>query len=153
MFFKIKYHLLFYFFTFFILIGCQFQEPTKTHGIVFLENRYQKLEIGVSNKNDTIRMMGNPHTKSIDNENEWFYIERVLSKGELHKLGKTVLKDNNVLILIFDKYGILNDKKLLNIDDKNNITFSDSETNNELAKKSFIEKFLSSIKTRMYGGR
>ena len=98
-------------------------------------------------------MMGNPHTKSIDNENEWFYIERVLSKGELHKLGKTVLKDNNVLILIFDKYGILNDKKLLNIDDKNNITFSDSETNNELAKKSFIEKFLSSIKTRMYGGR
>ena len=71
----------------------------------------------------------------------------------MHKLGKTVLKDNNVLILIFDKYGILNDKKLLNIDDKNNITFSDSETNNELAKKSFIEKFLSSIKTRMYGGR
>ncbi len=98
-------------------------------------------------------MIGNPHTKSIDNENEWFYIERVLSKGEMHKLGKTVLKNNNVLILIFDKYGILNDKKLLNINDKNKITFSKSETNNELAKKSFIEKFLSSIKTRMYGNK
>ena len=34
---------------FFSLIGCQLQEPTKNHGIVFLENRSNKLKIDVSN--------------------------------------------------------------------------------------------------------
>ena len=47
----------------------------------------------------------------------WFYIERTLSKGKYHKLGKHVLKTNNVLVLNFDKYGVLKFKELLNKDD------------------------------------
>ena len=39
-----------------------------------------------------------------------FILERVLTKGEYHKLGKNILKSNNVLILEFDKYGILKKK-------------------------------------------
>ncbi len=150
MFLKFKYHYLIPVFLFFILIGCQFQEPTNTHGIIFLKNRYNKLEVGVTNKNDVIKMMGNPHSKSINNDDEWFYIERVLSRGRLYKLGKNVLKDNNVLLIVFNKYGVVEKKELLDIDDRNNISFSNENTENELAKKSFIEKFLSSIKTRMY---
>ena len=58
------------------------------------------------NKNDTIKVMGQPHSKSINDENEWIYIERVLTKGEFHKLGQNILLDNNVLVLDFDKFGI-----------------------------------------------
>ena len=50
MFFKIKYHFIVYLlFSFFILIGCQLQEPLKSHGIIFLENRANKLILDTSN--------------------------------------------------------------------------------------------------------
>ena len=102
MFFGFKYHLnLCLLISFLILVGCQLQEPTKKHGILFLKNRSDKLTLNVSNKNDAINIIGQPHSKSINNQNEWFYIERVLTKGRYHKLGKNVLKTNNILVLSF----------------------------------------------------
>ena len=107
MFIKIKYHKnLFFLAIFLILNACQLQEPSKNHGIVFLENRSKKLIVNSTNKNDVLRIIGYPHSKSVKNENEWFYMERVLTKGDYHKLGQNVLKTNNVLVLNFDKYGI-----------------------------------------------
>ncbi len=133
--------------------GCKLQEPYKNHGILFLENRFEKLVVNSSNKNDVLKTIGQPHSKSIDNENEWFYIERVLTKGAYHKLGKNILKSNNVLVLSFDKYGILNNKIILNKNDKKELAFSTDETANEITQKSFIEKFLSSVRTKMYKNR
>ena len=69
---------------------------------LFLENRSNKLVLNTSNKNDVIKIFGEPHTVSFKNDNEWIYIERVLSKGEYHKLGQNILKTNNVLILSFN---------------------------------------------------
>jgi len=135
---------------FFISVNCQFQEPYKSHGIVFLENRANKLKISKSNKNDVIRNLGQPHSKSFNEEDKWIYIERVLTKGEYHKLGKHVLKSNNVLVLDFDKYGILKDKKFLNKDDKNKIVFSKNETVNQKSESGFVKKFLNSVRTKMY---
>jgi len=135
---------------FFILIGCQLQDPNNNHGIVFLENRSKELVINKSNKNDVLKLIGQPHSKSINNDNEWFYIERILTKGEFHKLGQNILKENNVLVLDFDKYGILKYKKMLDKNDIKKMKFLEKNTENELAQKSFIEKFLSSIRTRMY---
>ena len=106
-----------------------------------------------SNKNDAIKLIGHPHTKSYINEDEWIYIERVLTGGEYHKLGQKVLKDSNVLILTFNKYGILSKKTFLNKENIAKLKFSDQITENNLSKKSFVEKFLSSVKQKMYGNR
>ena len=138
---------------FFILNGCQLQDPNKNHGILFLENRADKLVLKKTNKNDVIKILGNPHSKSIDNNNRWLYLERVLTKGEFHKLGQNILLDNNVLVLDFDKFGILSNKKLLTKEDKEDIKFSELKTENRLTKKSFVESFLSSIKSKMYRNR
>ena len=135
---------------FIILNACQLQEPSKNHGIIFLENRSNKLVIKQSNKNDIVRIMGQPHSKSINNENIWFYMERTLSKGKYHKLGKHILTANNVLVLQFDKYGVLETKELLTKSDLQKVAFSKNSTENELTKKSFVEKFLSSVKQKMY---
>ena len=154
MFFEFKYHsnkLLLI--LFFILINCQLQEPTKNHGILFLENRSNKLVINESNKNDTIQIMGQPHSTSINDKNIWVYLERTLSKGKFHKLGRHVLKTNNVLVLNFDKYGVLTKKDFYDKNDLEKVSFSKSETDNELTKTSFVERFLSSIKQKMYGNR
>ena len=139
--------------SFIILNGCQLQEPSKNHGIVFLKNRSEKLKINISNTNDVLQIIGQPHTTSINNEDEWIYIERVLIKGEYHKLGQNILKSNNVLVLNFDKYGILKNKTFLNKDDKNKILFSKKKTENNLTQKSFVERILSSIKAKMYSGK
>ena len=78
------------------------------------------------------------------------YVERVLVKGEYHKLGKNILKSNNILILKFNKYGILSDKNLLGKNDIEKIAFSKKTTNNELSQRSFVEKFFSSLRSKMY---
>ncbi|MDC3104555.1 hypothetical protein OA383_02380 [Candidatus Pelagibacter bacterium] len=151
MFFEIKYHFIkILLLLLFILVGCQLKDPDKNHGILFLENRSKSLIIQKSNKNDIIDRLGQPHSKSFDNEDIWIYLERTLSKGKYHKLGQHVLKTNNVLVLHFDKYGILNDKKIYTKDDINKVEFSKNTTENQLSKKSFVESFLSSLREKMY---
>jgi len=138
---------------FFILIGCQLQDPDQNHGIVFLENRSKKLTINKSNKNDVIKVIGQPHSVSIDDDDIWIYLERVLSKGKYHKLGRHNLKANNVLVLSFDKFGILISKDFYDKESIQKIAFSEKITENELTKKSFVETFLNSIKSKMYRNR
>ena len=88
--------------------------------------------------------------KSINDENEWFFIERTLTKGEFHKLGKNILKESNILVLKFDEYGILKKKTFLTKEDIKNLAFSNKETSNELSQKSFVQKFLTSLRDKMY---
>ena len=138
---------------FLILLGCQLQEPAKNHGILFLDNRSEKLSINKSNKNDVIKLLGQPHAKNFGEDDTWIYIERTLSKGKYHKLGRHELKTNNTLILNFDKYGILKTKDFYDKDDLNKIKFSKKTTDNDLSQKSFVESFLQSVKKKMYGSR
>jgi outer membrane protein assembly factor BamE (lipoprotein component of BamABCDE complex) len=145
-----KNHIIYISIIFLILTGCQLKEPSNKHGILFLENRSNQLKISKNNKNDVLKLIGKPHVKSINDENSWYYIERVLTKGDFHKLGQNVVKVNNVLVLSFDKYGILNKKDFYNKKDIKKINFSDKVTDNDLSKTSFIEAFLSSIRTKMY---
>ena len=154
MYIRFKNHKIIYFVTIFInLIGCQLQDPSNNHGILFLENRSAKILIGKTNKNDTIQIIGHPHTKSIDKSDDWIYIERVLTKGSFHKLGQNVLKDNNVLVLTFDKFGVVKEKRFLSKKDIKKLAFSKNITENNLSKKSFVEKFLNSIKSKMYSNQ
>ena len=131
-------------------MGCKLQEPLKTHGIIFLENRAAKLTINQSNKNDTVKILGQPQIKSDEVSDSWIYVERILSKGKYHKLGKHVMKENNVLVLHFDKFGILEEKEYYGKDDINKIKFSESFTENQMTRKSFVQKFLQSVKSKMY---
>ena len=147
------YNYLFFILFSIILFSCQFKEPSKNHGILFLKNRSDKLIISKTNKNDAIKIIGYPHSKSITSEDQWFYFERVLTKGEFLKLGKNVLKENNILILKFDKYGLLKEKRFLNKNNNEDIKFSEKITQNEISQKSFVEKFLNSIKNKMYGSQ
>ena len=152
--FKFKNHLkILYTFFLIILTNCQLKDSSNTHGVIFLENRAEKLIIKNSNKNDVIQIIGQPHSKSLNNDDEWIYIERVFVKGEYHKLGQHILKTNNILFLEFDKFGILINKKLFNKEDINKVAFSNKETENEITKSSFIQGLFSSLKAKMYGNK
>ena len=117
---------------------------------MYLENRSNELNVKKSNKNDVIKIIGRPHIQDSDIDETWIYFERILSKGKFHKLGQHVLKENNVLVLVFDKYGVLLNKNFISKEEMNNLKFSNSSTENVLTEKSFVQKFLQSVKQKMY---
>ena len=133
----------------FLTIGCKQNELIKTHGIAYLEKREKLIIVNKSNKNDTIAIFGQPSTKGMVDNNLWIYIERTLTRGKMLKLGKNYLKKNNVLVLEFDKYGILKKKEFYNIKQMKKVTFAKDVTENELRKENFIRSFLSSVRQKM----
>ena len=76
-----------------------------------------------------------------------------MTKGKYHELGRHKLSENNVLILNFDKYGILNFKEILNKEQINKIKFSENTTESDLTKESFVQSILQSVKQKMYSNR
>ena len=94
---------------------------------MFLENRSNELVLNQTNQNDVVKLIGQPHSTSISDENTWIYLERTLGKGKYHKLGKHVLKSNNVLVLTFNKYGVLKSKNFNDKDDIQKIKFTEKK--------------------------
>ena len=95
------------FITLFLIVGCQQNQVIKTHGVAYLDKREKLITVNKSNKNDTINIFGQPSTKGMVDDNLWIYIERTRTRGKLLRLGRNYLKKNNVLVLEFNKYGIL----------------------------------------------
>ena len=147
------YKKLYIIFFLFLLNNCQLNETNKAHGVNFLENREKTLTVGKTNQNDIIKLIGRPHSTSLSSDNIWIYFERTISRGKLIRLGQNILKENNVLELKFDKYGILTSKNIYNKENMNKVSYSKKETDNKVTQKSFVQKFLSSVKQKMYGKR
>ena len=131
------------------ITGCQRHELIKTHGIAYLDKREKLIIVNKSNKNDTIKILGHPATKGMTDDNLWIYIERTKTRGTLLKLGKSYLKKNNVLILEFNKYGVLNKKEFYDKENMKKINFAKAITENDVRKENFIYSFLSSIRQKM----
>ena len=135
--------------SFIFFIGCQRNPVIKTHGIAYLEKREKLIILNKSNKNDAINVLGHPATKGMSDDNLWIYIERTTVRGKFFKLGRSYLKKNNVLILEFDKYGVLNKKKFYDKENMKEINFAKAITENDVRKENFIYSFLSSIRQKM----
>ena len=133
----------------FFIIGCKQNQVIRTHGIAYLDKREKLIIVNQSNKNDVINIFGQPSTKGIVDDNLWIYIETTQTRGKLLKFGQNILKKNNVLVLEFDKYGILQEKKYYNKDQMKKVSFAKDITENELRKENFIYSFLSSVRQKM----
>jgi outer membrane protein assembly factor BamE (lipoprotein component of BamABCDE complex) len=131
------------------LSNCQKNRVIKTHGIFYLQNRAVLLKVQTSNKNDVVKILGKPHSKSLHEQNTWIYIERSRTRGKLLKLGRNVLLNNNVLVLKFDKYGILEEKLFYDKKEMNEYKFAKAETENKIVRGSFIRSFVNSLRQKM----
>jgi len=132
-----------------IITACQRDSVYKTHGIAYLEKREKLIDINESNKNDIIKVLGVPATKGLTNDNLWIYIERTKTRGKMIKLGQNVLLKNNILVLEFDKYGILVAKEFYDKDKMGEVKFDKNVTSFEGKKENFIHSFLSSVRQKM----
>ena len=133
----------------FFITACKQNEVIKTHGIAYLDKREKLIIVNKSNKNDTVNILGQPSTKGMSYDNLWIYIERTITRGKLLKFGRNYIKKNNVLVLEFDKYGILKKKEFFDKEKMKNVNFAKNITENNINKQNFIYSFLSSIRQKM----
>ena len=148
-----KKKLFLFIFIFLFTYNCSQNEVIKTHGVAFLNKREKLVIVNETNKNDAMKILGHPSTKGMLNDDLWIYIERTRTRGKLLKLGRNYLIKNNVLVLEFDKYGILKRKEFYNKKKMNEIKFAKNQTENELRKENFIYSFLSSVRQKMLSKR
>ena len=132
-----------------IVANCSFKKVVKHHGVPFLEKKQSSLVINKTNKNDIMKILGNPSTKSKFDNDVWIYIERKQTQSELKKLGKMKIYKNDVLVLEINDYGILKKKDFFNKDNMQNIKIVENTTKSGFKKKSFIYDFMSSMRQKI----
>ena len=114
-----------------------------------LEKKQTSLIVNKSNKNDIIKILGNPSTKSTFDNDVWIFIERKQTQSKLKNLGKMKIFKNDVLVLEIDAYGILKKKEFYNMDDMKKIKIVKSTTQTGFKKNSFIYEFMSSMRQKI----
>ena len=141
--------LLYIFLILITLTNCSPKQVVKHHGVPFLEKKQNSLIVNESNKNDTIKILGNPSTTSIFNENLWIYIERKQTQSKLSNLGRMEIYKNDVLVLEFDKLGILKNKKLYDLNEMENIKIAKETTQTIDKSNTFLYDFMSSMRQKV----
>ena len=131
------------------IVNCSGNKVTNYHGVKLLDKKIDKIEINITNKNDLIKLIGNPSTISDFDENRWYYFERLKTNQSLIKLGNQKIKKNNVLIVDLDDYGIVKNKKLLNIDDMNDVKKLSAITEKDFENKDILYGVFSSLREKI----
>ena len=96
----------------------------------------KRIQVNSTNKNDIVKIFGEPSTKSTFDNDVWIYIERKITNT--HLLGRRELIINNVLVLEIDDRGLLAKMDFYNIEDMNKINFDKSSTEITYGKRNFI---------------
>ena len=139
-----------YFIIIFLFIAnCSFNKAITHHGVNLLEKKQEKLFLKTTNKNDIVKLLGPPSTKSTFDNDIWIYIERKTTTKKLFKLAREKILINNVLVLEIDNYGLLVKKEFYNIEKMNDLDFSKRKTESLIKKQSFVYDFLSSMRQKL----
>ena len=136
--------------TIFLLISnCTLNKVVKHHGVHFLDKKQEKLILSSTNRNDIIKILGPPSTKSTFDNDVWIYIERKHIEGSLFKLGKEKLIVSNVLIVEINNQGLLVKKDFFDVNNVNEYKFNEATTEVTYSKKSFVYDFLTSLRQKI----
>ena len=131
------------------LANCSTQKVTRIHGNLSLKSNDSFILVNKSNKNDVIKILGEPSTKSNFDNDVWFYIEQKKQNKSIIKLGKQYIEENNVLTIYFNNKGIVSKKEFLNKNDLKEIKFAKKETKPIYNNNSFMYEFLTSFRDKI----
>ena len=132
-----------------IISACTLKKVENLHGTPYLNKKQEMLVVNSSNKNDIIKLLGAPSTKSAYNDNLWIYIERKTKNSSLVNFGKKKITVNNVLLLEINNKGLLVSKEHLDINDMNSYEFTKLTTENKYEKNTFIYDFLKTLRQKI----
>ena len=141
-----KYFILF---IFLFTLSCNINKVKNNHGVLSLENKFNKIQINKSNSNDVINIFGPPSTKSTFDNNVWIYIERKKTNSSIFKLGNQKFEKNNVVVLEINNKGLLHKKELYDLNSMNKYDFTEKKTTKSYDKDSYIYSVLSSLREKI----
>ena len=139
---------IFLLFLFLLTINCTLNKVSNYHGYRFIDEKYNKILINNTNKNDLRSLIGPPSTMS-KFEDIWFYIERKKTNQSIFKLGKKRISSNNIIMLEFNNRGIVSSKKLLNLNDMNNIKIAEKVTNKKYDQDNVMYNLLGTLREKI----
>ena len=114
-----------------------------------MEKKQSSLILNKSNKNDIIKILGSPSTKSKFDNDIWIYIETKKTQSQLRNLGKMKIYKNDVLVLEIDNFGILKKKDFYNKDDMKELKIVKSTTETDINRDNFVYDFMSSMRQKI----
>ena len=120
---------------FFFTLNCSTNKVSNNHGFKSLEGKFDKIIVNQTNKNDIIKLIGPPSTKSDFNKNIWFFVERRKTNQSLVKLGIKKIEKNNILMIEFNDKGLLINKKLFDINNMNDVKYVKANVNKTILGK------------------
>ena len=129
--------------------SCSLKKVVKHHGVHFLEKKQTKLKILESNTNDTKNILGYPSTKNTFDNDIWIYIERKTTVSQIQTLGKKKLLTNNVLVLEFNRRGILLKKDFYTMKDMNDIKVAEDKTDVLSQKDTFVRSIMNTLRQKI----
>ena len=130
------------------IVNCSTNKVSNNHGFTSLQAKFEKVIVNKTNKNDIIKIIGPPSSISNFDENKWFYIQTRKENQSLFKLGIKKIEKNNVLIVTFNNMGILNDKRILSLNDMNEIKYVKAITEKDYKQNNTLYKILSSLREK-----
>ena len=134
---------------FLFTLNCTTNKVSINHGFASLQSKYEKITINKTNKNDVIKVIGPPSSISNFDKNKWFYIERVKTNQSLFKLGIKKINKNNILVIQFNNRGLLQNKKIYNLKDMNDIKYVKNITEKEFKQNDLLFKIFSSLREKV----
>jgi outer membrane protein assembly factor BamE (lipoprotein component of BamABCDE complex) len=139
---------IFFIFLFLFTLNCSSNKVSNNHGFISLQEKFEKITINQTNKNDILSIIGPPSSVSNFDKNKWFYIQRLKTNQSLFKLGIKKIDKNNILIVKFNNKGILMAKNILNINDMKDIEYVKDITEKEFKQNDILFKIFSSIREK-----
>ena len=130
-------------------MNCSGNKVSNFHGSKQLEKKFKIIEVNLSNKNDVVKLIGPPSSVSDFNKNKWFYIERLKTNQSLIKLGNQKIEKNNVLIVEMDKFGIVREKKLLDLEKMNDVKYLKTTTAKDFENENILYNIFSSLREKI----
>ena len=133
---------------FLFTLNCSINKVSNLHGYRSMGDKYEKIVIAKSNKNDLRKIIGPPSSISKFND-IWFYIERKKTNQSLYKLGKKKISSNNVLIVEFNSLGLVENKSLLDLSDMNDLKIAEKKTEKKFSQDNFVYNLLSTLREKV----
>ena len=129
--------------------ACTLKKVENHHGVHFLNKKQEKLNINQSNKNDILKLLGSPSTKSTFDNDLWIYIERKTANSSLTNFDSERIIVNNVLLLEINNMGLLQKKEFLDLTNMQELKLAEQNTVNQYKKSTFVYDFLSSMRQKI----
>ena len=132
-----------------LVYSCSLKQKVDEHGLKNLDIKKNKILVNASNKNDIIKILGEPSTKSLFDNSIWIYMEKERVANGIFNINSKKIIKSNVLVLELNNRGLLVKKDFYDMNDINKLKFSDDKTKDIFSKRGFVYDFLSSMRQKM----